>query len=77
MCLDEIQYCMDTYDAKAIWFYDDIFNFNPKRVNEICDMILKRKMNFKWFCEIRVDVMTKPLLAKMAEAGLVPSWIWC
>jgi anaerobic magnesium-protoporphyrin IX monomethyl ester cyclase len=27
-------------------------------------------MKFKWFCEIRVDVMTKPLLAKMAEAGL-------
>lgn len=68
--LDEIQFCMDKFGAKAIWFYDDIFNFNPKRVNEICDMILKRKMDFKWFCEIRVDVMTKPLLAKMAEAGL-------
>jgi radical SAM superfamily enzyme YgiQ (UPF0313 family) len=61
---------MDTYGAQAIWFYDDIFNFNPKRVHQICDMILERKMKFKWFCEIRVDVMTKPLLAKMAEAGL-------
>ena len=68
--LDEIQYCMDTYGAQAIWFYDDIFNFNPKRVHQICDMIMERKMKFKWFCEIRVDVMTKPLLAKMAEAGL-------
>jgi radical SAM superfamily enzyme YgiQ (UPF0313 family) len=68
--LDEVQHCMDQYGAKAIWFYDDIFNFNPKRVNEICDLILKREMKFKWFCEIRVDVMTKPLLAKMAEAGL-------
>jgi anaerobic magnesium-protoporphyrin IX monomethyl ester cyclase len=68
--LDEIQFCIDKYGAKAIWFYDDIFNFNPKRVNEICDLILKRKMDFKWFCEIRVDVMTKPLLEKMASAGL-------
>lgn len=68
--LNEIQYCMDKYGAKAVWFYDDIFNFNPKRVHQICDMILERKMDFKWFCEIRVDVMTKPLLEKMAKAGL-------
>src|SRR5256885_1096386 len=38
--LDEIQFCMDRYGAKVIWVYDDIFNFNPKRVNEICDLIL-------------------------------------
>lgn len=68
--LREIEHCMETYGARAIWFYDDIFNFNPKRLAEICDLIIARKLGIRWFCEIRVDVMNKPLLAKMVEAGL-------
>jgi anaerobic magnesium-protoporphyrin IX monomethyl ester cyclase len=68
--LREIEHCMNAYGARAIWFYDDIFNFNPKRLHEICDLIIARRLDIRWFCEIRVDVMTRDLLKKMAEAGL-------
>lgn len=66
----EVEHLMEHYEAQAIWFYDDTFNYNPKRLEKICDLMIERKLNVKWYCEIRVDVMSKRLLAKMAEAGL-------
>jgi radical SAM superfamily enzyme YgiQ (UPF0313 family) len=68
--IKEIEHLIEHYHAKAIWFYDDTFNYNPKRTAEICDLIIERKLDIKWYCEIRADIITKDLLAKMTEAGL-------
>lgn len=68
--LKEVELLVERYNAKAIWFYDDTFNYHPKRTVQICDIILKRKLDIKWYCEVRVDLMTKELTAKMAEAGM-------
>ncbi len=68
--IEEIELCMNKYGAKAIWFYDDTFNYNPKRVEAICDGIIKRGLNIKWTCELRIDILQKELLKKMKEAGL-------
>ncbi len=68
--LAEIEDAMDKYGIRAVWFYDDTFNANPARLEKICDMIIERKLGIKWYAEIRVDVMTKELFAKMVEAGL-------
>lgn len=68
--LKEIELCVDRFGAKAIWFYDDTFNYNPKRVEAICDGIIKRGFKIKWTCELRIDILQKELLKKMKEAGL-------
>lgn len=66
----EIEHCMDRYAAKAIWFYDDTLNYNPKRLEAICDMMIERKLNLSWFCEIRVDAIDRRLFDKMVQAGM-------
>jgi radical SAM superfamily enzyme YgiQ (UPF0313 family) len=68
--LRELELLVDRYNAKAIWFYDDTFNYNPRRATKICDMIIERKLDIKWYCEVRVDLMSRELTAKMAEAGM-------
>ncbi len=68
--IKEIEHLIEHYNAKAIWFYDDTFNYNPGRLEEICNHIIERKLDINWYCEIRVDLVNKNLLAKMAEAGL-------
>jgi radical SAM superfamily enzyme YgiQ (UPF0313 family) len=68
--IKEIEHLIEHYNAKAIWFYDDTFNYNPQRTAEVCALIIERKLDIKWYCEIRVDIMTKELLGKMSEAGL-------
>ncbi|VAX25019.1 hypothetical protein MNBD_NITROSPINAE02-267, partial [hydrothermal vent metagenome] len=68
--LEEIELCMKDYDAQVIWFYDDTLNYNPKRLEKICDMIIERRLGIHWFCEVRVDALERKLFDKMVEAGL-------
>jgi radical SAM superfamily enzyme YgiQ (UPF0313 family) len=66
----EIEALVSRYGAKVVFFYDDTFNADPKRVGRICDLILERKLDVLWRCEARLDLIDKPLLAKMKQAGL-------
>ena len=68
--IQEIEARIERYGSRVIHFYDDTFNLSVKRMEEISNLILERKLPVFWQCEIRVDLMTKPLLAKMREAGL-------
>lgn len=68
--LAEIEHVATRYGAKVIWFYDDTLNYNPKRLEKICDMMIERKLGLNWFCEIRVDIIERPLFDKMVEAGM-------
>lgn len=68
--ISEIETLTQKYGARVIFFSDDTFNANPRRVEEICDLIVERKLDIFWKCDIRIDLMDKPLLEKMKEAGL-------
>jgi radical SAM superfamily enzyme YgiQ (UPF0313 family) len=68
--VDEIQELIDRYGVKVIFFFDDTFNVNKKRVEHICDLIIERKLDIFWKCDVRIDLIDKPLLTKMKQAGL-------
>jgi len=68
--VEEIEFLIDTYGVKVIFFFDDTFNTSPKRVHEICDLIIERKLNIFFKCDIRIDIIDKSLLEKMKQAGL-------
>lgn len=68
--IEEIELLMDRYGAQVIWFYDDTLNYNPKRLERICDMMIERRLGLHWFCEIRVDAIDRRLFDRMVEAGL-------
>jgi anaerobic magnesium-protoporphyrin IX monomethyl ester cyclase len=67
--LREIEYLIENYGVKALWFYDDTFNYKRQRTLELMDLMIERKLGLRWYAEVRVDVMTKDLFAKMVEAG--------
>lgn len=54
-----------------IWFADDCFTFNPKRVEKICDLLINQKIRINWECLSRVDTINQELAKKMKEAGCV------
>lgn len=66
----EIEYLVQKVGVRVIYFCDDTFNTNPKWVDEICDMLLERKLDVLWKCDVRIDLIDKPLLEKMKKAGL-------
>lgn len=55
--------------AKEIVFYDENFNFNKTRILEICRMIIREKLDFKWQIKTRVDLIDEELLINLKQAG--------
>jgi anaerobic magnesium-protoporphyrin IX monomethyl ester cyclase len=67
--VEELVLLKEQYDVEMVNFLDDTFILNKKRVSDICDLIIKRGLNMKWFCLTRVDTIDKELLLKMKVAG--------
>ena len=67
--VDEIQHIVEEYDMHAFEFVDDLFTLDKKRVEDICDEIIKRELSVAWSCSSRADTVTPEVLSKMAEAG--------
>jgi anaerobic magnesium-protoporphyrin IX monomethyl ester cyclase len=68
--VDEIEKHVRERGVRVVFFYDDTFNASPKRVERICDLILERRLDIFWRAEVRLDLITRPLLEKMKKAGL-------
>lgn len=68
--VDEIESLKQKYGVRVIYFFDDTFNADPGRVTEICNLLIERKLGLFWKCDVRVDLMDRPLLKKMKQAGL-------
>lgn len=69
--LNEIQYLVDKFNVKSILFKDQVFTFDMKRTEEICEGIVGRGIDIEWRCETRVDKLSEKLMLKMREAGCV------
>ena len=54
-----------------IWFADDCFTLNRKRLVEVCDEIIKRGLKIGWECLSRVDTLDSETADKMKQAGCV------
>lgn len=49
---------------------DDTMTASLKRLDKILDLLLEENLGVTWYCESRVDVVSKELLIKMKQAGL-------
>jgi anaerobic magnesium-protoporphyrin IX monomethyl ester cyclase len=68
--VDEMEWLINRFGFKAIYFDDDVFNIDRNHVLEICGLIKKRKINIPWAAMARADLMDGGLLSLMSDAGL-------
>lgn len=71
---DEIEYMMKRYGTRGVYFKDDIFTLDRKRVHDLCALIRKRHLNIKWACESRADSLDDELVRDMRSAGCEAVW---
>jgi len=67
--IEELKELKEKYHADDIQFYDETFTANKKRVVDLCDKMIKNKLNIEWSCFTRVNLVDPELLKKMKEAG--------
>jgi len=52
-----------------VWFSDDCFTLNTRRVLEVCEGIRNRHLDLKWECLSRVDTFNLDIASAMKSAG--------
>lgn len=67
--VDEVEHLVRDFGVRDIAFVDSLFCANKRRVYAICDEIIRRGVKVSWTCSTRVEVVDKPLLERMHEAG--------
>ena len=66
----EIELLKERYGIKVVFFFDDTFNASPKRADAICELMIERRLDVFFKCDVRIDIMNRELLEKMKQAGL-------
>ncbi len=72
--VDEIELMIEKYGSKGLYFREDIFTVDKKRLFEVCDEMKRRKIDVPWLCESRIDTVSKEKLKKMKSAGCQAVW---
>ena len=67
--IEELEYMVEKFGSKGIYFIDDNFTINKKRTIELCHLMKERKLDLEWACDTRVDLLSGDLLKEMREAG--------
>ncbi len=69
--VDELEQVIATYGIKQIDFLDDNMTLDRKRMEKICELIVKRELQFEWFTPngVRADTLDEKLLRKMKRSG--------
>ena len=67
--VDEIEYLVKTYGKKIVHMKDDVFTFNKQWAKDVCNEIIRRKLDIQWECLTRVNLVDEELLRTMKKSG--------
>lgn len=67
--VEELEALITKFGTNLVCFSDLIFNLNKKKVVELCNAIISRKLDLNWFCSCRPDCIDEELLEYMKMAG--------
>ena len=65
---DEMEECIGL-GIREFLIYDDTFTIHRQRVIDICDEIIRRKLDVGWDVRARVNTVDEEMLRKMRKAG--------
>ena len=65
----DIEYLIDKYRIRGVYFREDNFTAHRQRVKEFCNLLLSKNIDIEWACETRVDTLDMETMKIMKEAG--------
>lgn len=72
--VEEILYLKDTYNTQSLYFREDNFTADPKRVMDLCRLMIEKDAVLPFQCEIRSNSVTSELMGMMKDAGCRRVW---
>lgn len=65
----DIRFNVEKYGCRNFVFKDSTFTANKKWTDQFCERLIQEKLDIKWRCNTRVNLVPPALLEKMAKAG--------
>lgn len=69
--VDEIEFLYNSYGLRGYDFWDDTLTVDKNHIIEICNEIIRRKLDIVWYARARADYVTEKVLGLMRKAGCV------
>lgn len=67
--VDEISYLKKTYGVNEIYFVDHTFTISEERIQNLCRLIMDRRIKIHWTCRTRIDCLSPETLQAMKRSG--------
>jgi len=67
--VSDIEYLIEHYGAKGIYFREDNFTLNEQRLSRFCHLLIEKGIKISWACESRVSNLSRDLVELMSSAG--------
>lgn len=69
--VDEIEKIVKELKVKNFVFFDETFNLDRTYTLSICDEILNRDLQIKWWCAARPDLVREDVAREMKKSGCI------
>lgn len=69
LVVDEIEFNKKHYGVDHIFFWAETFVLDRNYIKDLCNEMLKRKVNIRWVSNSRTDIITQDLMNLMAKSG--------
>ena len=66
---NHMKHLRDAFGVYHINFYDDLFTAQPKRVFELCDLLIENPLGMQFNCAIRTGHTSDEMLQRLKQAG--------
>lgn len=67
--MEELSLLRHKHGMETVFFKDETFTMNKKRVIQLCKAMVEAKLNMVWTCDTRVDCLDEEALYWMRKAG--------
>lgn len=67
--VEELKELVHKFGVDTFYVRDEVFTLNKKNVLQICEEIVKEKLDVQWFCYARADHLDEEMLLAMKGAG--------
>lgn len=69
--IEEIQELKTYFGLNSFHFYDDTLTLNSQFLQNLCQLILKKRLRIKWICQARINEISPSLLKNIKSAGCI------
>lgn len=72
--VEEMEHLINNYGSRGVYFVGDNFTINKGWTKELCNLVIRHKLDVEWVCDTRVDLVSRDLLRIMKGAGCRTIW---